>query len=412
MKGKTLLLTWLILILFMSSFQVLTVFSQDSQDFPVTVTDDAGRTVTIQSVPQRIVSLAPSNTEILFALGLDDRVVGVTKWCDYPPKVKELVEEGSLAVVDVLPVKPEQIVALNPDLILLYTTADLENLKDLNIPILVLDPKTIDDIYNDILIVGKATGTYEKAELLVNQMKKKINDIKESVSPLRKVKVAYMCWLQPIWVAGGGTFADSAIKIAGGINVFSSDISGWGVVSPEAVIEKNPDIIIYTSAGLQVSGEEIRYEIKQTFAPTNAAKNDEVYLLIGDASSMLERPGPGIFDGIDVLAKIFHPPVYGETPKIITERKVTIKIVEPAGYTEVQVKIISEAEKVLITEGDVKKAYNKLVEAGVISSDVPPIREDSSIYTSLIMLYGPRLEKYPSVEGRIQLLYAMGILKV
>jgi hypothetical protein len=163
---------------------------------------------------------------------------------------------------------------------------------------------------------------------------------------------------------------------------------------------------------LQDSGEKIRSKIKELFKPTNAVKNDEIYLLIGDASSILERPGPGIVDGIEVLAKIFHPPVYGETPKIITERKVIIKIVEPAGYTEVQVKIVSEAEKVLITEGDVKKAYSKLVEAGVISSDVPSIPEDSPVYTSLIMLYGPKLERYPSVEGRIQLLYAMGILEV
>ncbi|RLG91479.1 MAG: cobalamin-binding protein [Candidatus Hecatellales archaeon] len=411
MRGKLLMLT-LTLVLFLSSFNVLVGFSQG---FPVTLTDDTGRTVTIKSLPQRIVSLAPSNTEILFALGLDDKVVGVTSYCDYPSKVKDLVNQGKITVVGgYWNPSVEKIIDLNPDLVLGSTMMgqnNLQTLEEKDIPVLVLDPKTIDDIYDDILMVGKATGTYDKAEALVDQMKTRIDAVKSQVIGLTKVKVVYICWLSPVWVAGGGTFMDSAINIAGGVNVFS-ELSGWKSVSPEAVIEKNPDIIVYTSMSIQGSGEQIRSQIKELFQPTNAVKNDQIYLLIGDASSMLERPGPGIVDGIEVLAKIFHPPAYGNTPKIITERKVTIQIIEPPGYSVVQVEAVSEAKEILTVEGDVKTAYKKLVEKGVISSEIPPIPKDSAVYESLIRLYGPKLERFPSVEGRIQLLYAMGILEV
>ena len=413
MKKKVCLLTLLMVGILLGGY----VGVVNAQDFPVTVVDDAGRTVTIESEPQRIVSLAPSNTEILFALGLGSRVVGVTPWCDYPPEVKDLVEEGNNTVVGVMPTNIELIISLEPDLVLAYTLMDWENLQtleDMGIPVLVLDPATIDDVYDDILMVGKVTGVYDNAVSLVEQMQTMINNVEKKVENVQeKVKVAHMCWLEPIWVSGSGTFINNVIEKAGGVNVFS-DVSGSVMVSPETIIQKNPDIIVYTSVGLQTNPSEVRSQIKEMFPTVNAVKNDKVYLLLDDAANMLERPGPGLADGVETLAKIFYPQLYGGyMPKIITERKVTISYYAIGeGYSEHQLKALTEAKNLLKIEGDVREAYEKLLKTGVISSEIPSIPKDSPTYTMLIQLYGENLERYPTIEGRVQLLYAMGLLKI
>jgi len=419
MKTQKLLALLFSLTLCLSVIQLVPVTSAMAQSFPVTITDDAGRTITIQSEPQRIVSLAPSLTETLFALGLDDKVVGVTQYCDYPPEVKTLVEQGKITIIGGYTTpNVEIIIGLNPDLVLghkLMGEDNLKSLEDAGITVLVFEPEDIDGIYSQIERIGKATGKEEDAASLINAMKARIGAVKQKVSVVsEKVRVVQMCWLEPIWVSGGKTFINAAIEAAGGINVFSDTITGYATVSPETVIGADPDVIIYTSMGLTVSPDEVKEKIRELFGPTKAVQNDRIYLLIGDAASMLERSGPGIVDGIETLAKIFYPSLYGgEAPTVITERVVSlIKKITAGGYTQEQVKAIQEAKSILIQEGDVKDAYNKLVETGVISKEIKSISKSNPVYKRLIELYGENLERYPTLEGRIQLLYAMGLLEI
>ncbi|RLI30084.1 MAG: cobalamin-binding protein [Candidatus Hecatellales archaeon] len=417
MRPQKLLVFLVLLTLCLSVIQLASVTPAIAQSFPVTITDDAGRTITIQSEPQRIVSLAPSLTETLFALGLGDKVVGVTEYCDYPPEVKTLVEQGKITIIGGYTTpNVEIIIGLNPDLVLGHKLMGEDNLKaleDAGITVLVFEPEDIDGIYSQIERIGKATGEEEAAANLIDAMKARIDAVKQKVSVVsEKVRVAQMCWLEPIWVSGGKTFINAAIEAAGGINVFSDTITGWATVSPETVIEADPDVIIYTSMGLTVSPDEVKEKIRELFGPTKAVQNDRVYLLIGDAASMLERSGPGIVDGIETLAKIFYPSLYGgRAPTVITER--VVSLIRPgAGYTQEQVKAIQEAKRILTQEGDVEEAYTKLVEAGVISIQIKSIAESNPVYQKLIELYGENLERYPTLEGRIQLLYAMGLFEI
>ena len=415
---KSLVLIFL-LVLCLNFVQMVFVSSATAQTFPVTITDDAGRTVTIYSEPQRIVSLSPAHTETLFALGLGDRVVGVTQYCDYPPELETLVQQGNITIIGGFTTpNVEAIIGLNPDLVLghkLMGEDNLAALENAGITVLVFEPEDIDGIYSMIERVGMATGSQDAAKSLVDAMKARIDAVKQKVSQVEeKVRVVQMCWLEPIWAAGDETFINAAIEAAGGINVLSDQMTGYNPVSPEVIIEENPDIIVYTSMALDVSASEVKSKIVELLEPTSAVKNDKIYLLLGDAASMLERPGPGLVDGVETLAKIFYPQLYGGyMPKIITERKVTISYYTISeGYSKHQLKALTEAKNLLKIKGDIKEAYEKLIKTGIITDEIPPIPKDSPTYTMLIQLYGENLEKYPTVEGRIQLLYAMGLLKI
>jgi len=294
------------------------VLSTTSQQIHAEITDDLGRAVSIEKKPERIVSLAPSCTEILYALGLGDKVVGVTTYCDYPPEALSVTKVGGPANVDV-----EKVISLQPDLVLASTITPpetIERLEELGVPVIVLDPKTIDDVYHDIELVGKATGKEAEAGELILSMKLKISQVEQKVSAQQtKVRVLYICWLEPIYASGSNTFVNDAIAKAGGENVFAEK-QGWIVVSPESVVAKNPDVIVFTSM-MEFSYEDAIAKIESMpgWSEVNAVKSGRVYVITGSAASMIERPGPRIADGVEMLAKIFYPEVFGvEMPKHIT----------------------------------------------------------------------------------------------
>ena len=193
----------------------------------LSVTDDLGYSMDISKKPQRIVSLSPSNTEILFALGLDDSIVGVTDYCDYPADAKEKEKVGSYVTPSV-----ELIVEMNPDLILASRGNEMDvliQLKSLNYTVFGLNPQSLEGIVTSINTVGTLTQEEERASKITEDMHQRIDAIEDktiSLSDTQKLSVLYVVWHDPLYVAGTETFANDLIKKAGGINI-ASELNGW-----------------------------------------------------------------------------------------------------------------------------------------------------------------------------------------
>ena len=276
------------------------------QSEPITIVDGLNYTVTIKKIPQRIVSLAPSNTEILFALGLGDKIVGVTDYCNYPPEALNKTKVGGYSTINI-----ERVVALKPDLVVAaYGNGEetIEVLKKLNLTVVALNPKNISDIKKNIELLSKITGTEKNASKLIDKMNTKIEWVKSRVKNKGRIKVAHVLWHDPIWVSGKNTFIDEVISIAGGENVFNFE--GWKIVGIEDLIEKNPEVIIVSSGSGMGGGRNVVYEwviSDGRLKGINAVKNGRVYIVDAD---IISRPSYRIADAIEIIAKFLHPEAF------------------------------------------------------------------------------------------------------
>jgi iron complex transport system substrate-binding protein len=282
----------------------------------VQVTDQEDRVVTLDEVPERIISLAPSSTEILFALGLGDKVVGVTQYCNYPPEAQEKTKIGGFSASDI-DVSVEQIVALDPDLIIATETHMTDVVPKLEqfvpkakVLVLLTQTESFDDVFNAIEMVGKCTGTEDRADQLVSSMRNRINAITDKTNNLAesaRPKVLYIVWQDPIFVIGGGTLGNSLIEAAGGTNVFQ-DIPGSPMVDLETIIDRNPDIILASTA--VGTGADLPYQFalnEERLSGVNARINNQVY---GANDDLYGRPGPRLVDALEELARIIHPELF------------------------------------------------------------------------------------------------------
>jgi len=273
----------------------------------VTVVDDAQRTVEISGVPERIISLAPSNTEILFALGLGDKAVGVTDFCDYPEEAQEIEKVGG--------VEPnlEKIVDLEPDLVLyIGGTAQLEKtqtMEDLGLTVLVLAPSDIEGIFADIELVGKATGAEDEAEELVAQLRRRMKEVttKVAISSYRPLIFYELDATDPTrpYTAGPGSFIDALIDMAGGFNLGATGGMQWAQFSTEEIIAQDPKIIILGDANYGVTLESV--EERPGWGVITAVKEGAIYPI---DDTLVSRPGPRIVDGLEELARIIHPELF------------------------------------------------------------------------------------------------------
>lgn len=275
----------------------------------VTVTDDFGETVTIRGLPQRIVSLAPSNTEILYALGLEDRIVGVTDYCNYPPETADKPKVGGYSTINI-----EKVLAADPDLVFaaLGNTEDVVNrLRSLGMTVVSLNPETINDVLHDIELVGAATGQEEQAAACVKELRARIQAVTEKTEGLtEKPSVAHVVWYDPIWVSGGATFQDEVITMAGGTNAFGS-IEGWGIVGLEEFITTNPEYIFVSSGtGMSNGGYDIVYDYfmnEPRMQRLDAVRNGHVYVVDAD---IISRGSPRIVDALEEVAATLHPDLF------------------------------------------------------------------------------------------------------
>ncbi|HUV01840.1 MAG TPA: cobalamin-binding protein [Desulfobacteria bacterium] len=279
----------------------------EPEKYGFTVIDDWGRPVTLEKKPERIVSLAPVNTEILFALGLGENVVGVTEFCTYPPEAVIKEKVGGMTTVSV-----EKVIALNPDLVLALNLNGEETVDMLDdyFPVFVIDPQKaerIEDIFTRIELVGKITEEEERATALVAAMRKRVEGITNKTAGEEEVNVAYIVWHDPIWVTGGGNPQNDLLEKAGGENIFA-DIEDWGTVSIETLIERNPDVIIV--AGGHGAAEMKPYDFIMTdarLAVLNARKEGRVCSIDAD---IIARPGPRIVEALEETAHCLHPDLF------------------------------------------------------------------------------------------------------
>ena len=277
--------------------------------FPMTVTDDLGRVVTIPEKPVRIVSLAPSNTEILFALGLAERVVAVSDYSDYPPEAKEK------PVIAVYPApNMEQLIDLDQDLILaaeIQTEDIISQLEERGFTVFVLAPQTLDEVLESIILVGEITGKEGEASSLVADMRTRIKAVTDKTDSLlqgQRPRVFYITWHDPLMAPGSGTFQDELIRKAGGTNI-ARDLTGWAIISLEVVVQANPEVMIASVS--YVTGEDLSFQFiedEPRLSNTDARLNGRVYGIDGD---VISRPGPRIVEALELLAKMLHPEIFG-----------------------------------------------------------------------------------------------------
>jgi iron complex transport system substrate-binding protein len=283
----------------------------------LSVIDDEGYTTNFTSVPQRIISLAPSNTQIAFAIGLGNKVVGVTDYDHYPYNFTAWIEAGNMTSIGGFSTpNKETIASLNPDLILAtpINDPDVVTFRNLGYKVLVLNPNDVNGVFNDISMVGKAAGATQDATTLVNSLTSQINAIEAKIAAanLPKPKVYYEVWTPPLMSAGGTSFINDVISKAGGINIFENETQQYPTVSSETIVQKNPDVILLPT-DMANAGEAPFYgsvsdvEARPGWSSISAVHNNRVIIVNGD---LFAEAGPRIGDQIAAAAKAFYPDLF------------------------------------------------------------------------------------------------------
>jgi iron complex transport system substrate-binding protein len=270
--------------------------------YPLKVVDSYNRTITIEKEPKRVITIAPDIAETVYALGKGNLMVGRSDYDDYPNEVLKVKSVGQITEPSI-----EKIVELKPDVVIASThfSKDVtKKLEDLGIKVVVLyGEESFDGVYNTIHKVGEVLNANEKAKTVVDGMKKKVKAVTDKVKTGDKTSVYYVVGYGKggDYTAGGDTFIGNMLEMAGGKNV-ASDVKGWQY-SVEKLVEKNPDILICSK----------NYDTKKGIVTTNgykdlkAVKNGK---LIEIDDNLVNRQGPRLADGLEVLAKAIHPELF------------------------------------------------------------------------------------------------------
>lgn len=270
--------------------------------YPFTAKDSKGKEVVIEKEPKRIISVAPSVTELVYAMGKGDELVGRTDYCDYPEDAKKVQSIGSLTDPNI-----EKIIELKPDVVVASTHFKddvAKKLTDLGIKIVVIyNANDLNGAFDSMITLGQIINAQDKANALVTSMKKKIDDIKEKVKGKETPKAYYVVGFGKSgdYTATGETFIAQMLKAAGGDNI-AQDASGWKY-SLEKIIEKDPEYIIVSKN----NGVKAQFASTDGYKELSAVKNNKV---IEIDENLLNRQGPRLADGVEALAKILHPDLF------------------------------------------------------------------------------------------------------
>lgn len=274
-------------------------------EYPLTVKDATGESLTFKEAPKKMISISPAETEALFALGLDEQVIGVSDYDDYPEAAAAKPKMGGLYNPN-----EEAIIAAQPDLVVTGISMSAEaaqHLRDLGITIFKTDPKTVNDVIANIELFGQITDHQEEAKTVVDQIKKDRDEVTEAVKSLtpeqkKKVYIEF----SPGWTVGSGEFMDELITLAGGVNV-ASDNAGWYEISEEKIIKDNPDVILFSKNVVDDKTKETLDQMikaRSGWDQITAVKNDAVY---GLDDNLVSRPGPRVAEGLKEIANAIYP---------------------------------------------------------------------------------------------------------
>ena len=251
----------------------------------------------------RIISLAPNLTEIVYAIGAGDRLVGDTSYCDFPAAAKTVEKIG-----DTLHPSLERIIALRPQLVLVSTASQLEvfthQLETQNIAVFVTDPHDLEGVFRSINQLGAILDHDDQAKQLVGQLRSRTDAVEAAVKPTQPVRVFYQLSAEPLYTAGHDAFVTDLIRRAGGLSV-TADVSGaWPKFSAESALAARPEAIILPTGGSMGAANST---VAEPLQRSPAVVQGRVYKINDDH---LVRPGPRAVDGLEEMARSLHPDVF------------------------------------------------------------------------------------------------------
>ncbi|WP_195575855.1 ABC transporter substrate-binding protein [Paenibacillus sp. 1001270B_150601_E10] len=271
--------------------------------YPLKVTDATGEEFTFEKAPERIVSVSPAETESLFALGLDQEIVGVSDYDDYPEAATSKPKMGGIT-------KPneEAIIAAKPDIVFTGISMKedvVKKFRDLGITIFKVDPKSYDDVIKNIELYGEITDRQQEAKAIVDNLTKAREDVQAAVKDVAAKKKVYVEF-SPGWTVGKGEFMNELIEIAGAENIAAAE-TGWININEENIIKSNPDVILYSAGLIDTETNKPLEELikgRQGWDQITAVKDNQV---IGVDSNLISRPGPRLADALKVVANAIYP---------------------------------------------------------------------------------------------------------
>lgn len=319
MNTKHILYALILVVVLVSSVAIVYIYyfsQQSATQGPITITDDLGYVTTLDTVPQRIVSMAPANTQFIFALGVGDKVVGVTQYDDYPYDFSAWFEAGNMTNIGGFSTPNiETIVSLEPDLILATTIHEgkiTPNLRSMGYKVITTNPNSINDIYKDITMLGKATGAQDKANELINQISSQISDIQSKIAAANiadKPTVYYEVYFDEsgIMTAGSTSWINDVIAKAGGINIFADLEGQYPTTSSEVIVQRNPSVILLPTnmgTGTPSYGSVDDVKARPGWNTIDAIVNNRLFVVEQD---LFNQPGPRVGDQVQAVAACLYP---------------------------------------------------------------------------------------------------------
>lgn len=269
-----------------------------------TVVDETGRTVPLPERLERVISLAPSVTEIFYALGLEDRLVGVTNQCDFPPAAREKARIG-----DVVSPSLETILALKPDLVIGTPIGNRREtvaaLEQLGLSLYGINPRTVPEIFLSIRHVGELMGVPESGEALAARLEARLAALEGRLARSSHPRVLFVVWLEPLITAGGDTFLNDLLRRAGAESITADLSESWPRLSIETLIERNPDYLILP----RTPSLEARFQALREGAAWQAVRAARAHRVVWLDEAVM-RPGPRIVEAIEELARALHPDAF------------------------------------------------------------------------------------------------------
>ncbi|MCU1264826.1 MAG: ABC-type transporter cobalamide binding protein [Acidobacteria bacterium] len=266
-------------------------------------TDEAGRKVRVPRHVNRIVSLAPNLTEIVYAVGAGDRLVGDTEYCDFPAEAKQVAKVG-----DTMHPSIERIIALRPEVVLVSTASQLEaftkQLDEQRIAVYVTNPRSLEEVFHSIETLGDLFGTGERTSVLVAELRRRSARLESIIKPVRPVTVFYQVAGEPLYTIGRDAYLTDLVRHAGGVSVTADVPGAFPRYSDEAALAARPDAIILPTGGSMGSANST---VAQPLKNSPAVLNNRVYRINDDH---LSRPGPRLLDGLEEMARALHPEAF------------------------------------------------------------------------------------------------------